>query len=160
MRLMGSIGCMIANLVSAILLWWPMLAIGASDDVSGLWLTEERDAVVELRPCGARLCAHLYAIHDPKVPANATDERNERPELRTRPICNLQIMGELQRQPDNSWANGWVYDPKVGKRYSVELRLKDSNTLLVHGYVGFKLAGKTAAWTRTSEAHRCVATRS
>jgi uncharacterized protein (DUF2147 family) len=160
MRLMGSIGCIIAKLGRAILLCWPTLAISASDDVSGLWLTEERDGVVELRPCGARLCAHLYALYDPNVPANATDQRNERPELRTRPICNLQIMGELQRQPDNSWANGWVYDPKAGKRYSVELRLKDSKTLLVHGYLGLKLAGKTATWTRTNEAHRCVSPRS
>jgi uncharacterized protein (DUF2147 family) len=160
MRLIGSIGCIIANLASATLLCSPTLAIEAGGDVSGFWLTEERDAVVELNPCGARLCAHLYALHDLNVPANATDQRNERPELRNRPICNLQIMGELQRQPDNSWGNGWVYDPKVGKRYSVELRLKDSNTLLVHGYVGFKLAGKTATWTRTSEAHRCVASRS
>jgi uncharacterized protein (DUF2147 family) len=160
MRLIGSIGCIIANLGSAILLCWPTFAIDASDDVRGLWLTEERDGVVELRPCGARLCAHLYAFNDPNVPANATDQRNERIELRTRPICNLQIMGELQRQPDNSWANGWVYDPKVGKSYSVELRLKDSKTLLVHGYLGFKLAGKTATWTRTNEAHRCVSARS
>ena len=160
MRLIGLLGCSVANLSSAIVLCWPALAIDAGGDVSGLWLTEERDGVVELKPCGARLCGHLYALHDPSVPANATDQRNERPELRNRPICNLQIMGELQHQPDDSWSNGWVYDPKVGKRYSVELRLKDSNTLLVHGYVGLKLAGKTATWTRTSEAHRCVFTRS
>ena len=160
MRLIGSIGCIVANLASAILPCWPTLAVEAAGDVSGLWLTEEKDAVVELKPCSARLCAHLYALHDPGVAANATDQHNERPELRNRPICNLQIMGELQRQPDNSWGNGWVYDPKVGKRYSVELRLKDSNTLQVHGYLGLKLAGKTATWTRTSEAHRCVATRS
>ena len=138
----------------------PLAALGASaaegGDPRGLWLTEERDAVVELRICDAHLCGNLYAFYDPKVPANATDVNNKRPELRTRPICDLPILGNLQKQPNGAWGGGWVYDPKAGKTYSVEVSLKDPKTLLVHGYVGVKFAGKTVTWTRVDQADQCA----
>jgi uncharacterized protein (DUF2147 family) len=125
--------------------------------VFGLWLTDTRDGVVEMQPCGDRLCARVHAILDPKIPRSAVDVFNERPDLRTRPICGLPIMGNLQPQGKATWGNGWVYDPKVGKTYDVEVTLRDPQTLVVHGYIGVKLIGRTVTWTRPAQAvPRCT----
>ena len=49
---------------------------------------------------------------------------NKRPELRTRPLCGLKVLGDLRRQDTNSWVGGWVYDPKVGKTYNLDIELQ------------------------------------
>jgi len=123
----------------------------------GLWLSDTKDGVIRVASCGARLCAHLYAILDPKVPQSARDVHNENAALRTRPICGLPLMGKLQKQGPATWGDGWVYDPKVGKTYDVEITLRDPGTLVVHGYIGVKFMGKTIVWTRASSSvTRCT----
>ena len=67
------------------------------------------------------------------------------------------VLGELQLQPDGSWDAGWIYDPKVGKSYSVAVQIEDRNTLVVTGYRGIKLLGKSFAWTRApGDLPRCL----
>jgi uncharacterized protein (DUF2147 family) len=124
-------------------------AVGQSN-AHGLWLTDTGDGVVQISSCGGRLCAHLYAILDPKVPKGARDVYNQKQTLRTRPICGLPIMGNLQQQGPTTWGNGWVYDPKVGKTYDVEIEVRGPQTLVVHGYIGVKFVGKTVTWVRAN----------
>jgi uncharacterized protein (DUF2147 family) len=128
--------------------------VRAADDISGLWLTDERDGHVEIKPCGEAMCGYIASILDPKVPADARDVHNEDTKLRGRPICGLQVLGDLKDNGD-AW-EGWVYDPHPdrGETYSVEVKRRDANTLVVHGYLGVKLIGETKRWTRDSKAIR------
>ncbi len=125
----------------------------ALDDITGVWLSHDRDGLVEIRPCGKSLCGHIISILDPTIPANPRDIYNEKVELRSRPICELQVLGDLKNQGD-SWGDGWAYDPRVGKTYSAEVRLRDPNTLDVRGYIGIKLMGETKVWTRAGKDFR------
>ena len=54
---------------------------------------------------------------------------------------------ELQFQ----FGNGWIYDPKVGKSYNVEISLAKQDTLHVYGYLGMKLMGRSIYWKRAPE---------
>jgi uncharacterized protein (DUF2147 family) len=121
-------------------------------DPRGLWMSDTRDGVVDMRSCGNALCAYLYAVLDPSIPANATDVHNPTPRLRNRPICGLPIMGNLQPKGPANWGNGWIYDPKVGKTYDLEVTLRDARTLVVHGYMGVSFLGRTVNWTRPAHA--------
>ena len=101
------------------------------------------------------MCGYIVSILDPTVPANPHDAYNEKPELRTRPICELQVLGDLKKENDE-W-DGWVYDPRRGKTFSVDVKVQDANTIAVHGYRAVKLMGETKVWTRAGKNfQRCV----
>ncbi len=128
----------------------------AASDISGIWLNDLRDGHIEIKPCGQAMCGYIASIIDPTIPPNPHDIYNENRKLRTRPLCGLQILGDLKDGGD-VW-EGWVYDPHPGrgKTFSVEVKLQDANTLMIHGYVGVKLIGETRLWTRDSKNfHRC-----
>jgi len=132
-----------------------LLPARAATDISGIWLGQERDGHVEIKACGTFLCGNVISILDPKLPPNPRDFYNQKPELRSRPICQLEVLGNLKDTGD-AW-EGWVYDPRRGKSFNVDVKLKNPNTLMVHGYLGMKLLGETKEWTRANNSiRRCT----
>ena len=130
-------------------------AAGAADSIAGVWLGHDRDGHIEIRPCGAALCGYVISILDPSLPPNQRDVLNEKPELRARPICGLEILGDLKDE-GGAWG-GWVYDPRAGKTFDVEVKMQDAGTLSVRGYLGVKLLGETKIWTRAGkDIRRCA----
>lgn len=121
----------------------------AADDISGIWLGHNRDGHVEIKPCGTAMCGYIVSILDPKLPPDPHDVYNEQQELRSRPICGLQVLGNLQNDGD-AW-EGWVYDPHRGKTFQVDVKLQDASTLMVHGYRGMRFMGETKLWARASK---------
>lgn len=121
-------------------------------DFTGIWMSDKGDGATEIRPCGEGLCGYIYAIlsvPDPSLPMR--DNRNQKAELRNRPLCGLQVLGGLKKVADDAYGGGWVYDPESGKSYSVEITVQ-GRTLAVRGYIGTKLMGKTVNWTRAATA--------
>jgi len=128
----------------------------AADDPIGVWLGHDKDGHVEIVPCGTFLCGHIISILDPTVPPNPRDIYNEDPAKHSRPICGLQVLGNLKKE-SSSWDDGWVYDPRRGKTYDAEIWLKDVNTLAVRGYIGVKFMSETKIWTRAGkDVRRCT----
>ncbi|MGH6771546.1 MAG: DUF2147 domain-containing protein [Xanthobacteraceae bacterium] len=121
----------------------------ANDPMVGSWLTDQRDGIVQIRPCGSQICGYVQAILAvPEPGRKLLDNRNEKPALRLRPLCGLPILGKLQKLAANTWGNGWIYDPKTGKTWDVELTLAKHDVLSVRGYYGVKTLGQTVIWTR------------
>ena len=54
----------------------------------------------------------------------------------------------LSGDGDGKWSGGFIYDPNSGKTYRGKLRLVDTNTLEVRGFIGISLIGRTETWTR------------
>jgi len=139
--------------VAAALLSVPLVSqVAERADFTGFWITDKGDGAAEIKPCGEGLCGYIYSIlsvPDPSLPQR--DNRNEKPELRKRPLCGLQVLGNLKRVSADAFGEGWVYDPETGKSYSVEITL-EGRTLSVRGYVGTKMLGKTVQWTRAASA--------
>jgi uncharacterized protein (DUF2147 family) len=124
-------------------------AATAGGQITGLWLTDKRDGIVEIKPCGNLFCGRIRSIlltYGQKKPIR--DVHNEDPKLRSRLVCGLQVLGKLQRLSANTWGDGWVYDPTRGKTFHVEVTLARSNALSLRGYVGIKMLGETVVWTR------------
>ncbi len=128
----------------------PGLAVAAAPPEIGLWYDDTGKGAVKISPCGNRLCGHIVWLKDP-VGSNGKplrDKYNPEPGMRNRTICGIQVLGNLAPQSNGKWGQGWVYDPKVGKSYNVEISLTNANTLTVYGYAGVKLFGKTLYWKR------------
>jgi len=125
-------------------------AASAAPAPQAVWLTEDGEGAVEIFDCGGSLCGRivwqksaLRADGSPDI-----DDRNPDPALRRRPICGLQIIGELTRSDPASWDGGWVYDPDSGKTYHVKLTIEGADTLRLRGYIGIPLLGESQLWRR------------
>lgn len=117
----------------------------------GVWIDDTGRGAVEIKPCGANLCGLIYWLQEPistKSGRPVTDAYNPDPAKRTRAVCGLQVIGSAKQQPDGSWDEGWIYDPKVGKSYDVTFALEKQDRLSVTGYKGVKFLSKTFVWTR------------
>ncbi|RTL68815.1 MAG: DUF2147 domain-containing protein [Hyphomicrobiales bacterium] len=121
----------------------PSRAQPASSPLVGLWIDHTGRGAVEITPCGGSLCGHIAWLKDPNQP-----DGKPLVDAKGRPVCGLQIIGEVKQQSDGSWDNGWIYDPERDEQFSVELRLKAKDQLQVHGYLGIKLMGETYQWKR------------
>jgi uncharacterized protein (DUF2147 family) len=102
--------------------------------VTGKWLTDQRDATVEIGPCGDKICGRILRILvDTKGPP--TDRRNSNPALRTRPLAGLVMLYGFTPN-GNEWL-GTIYDPKRGKAFKSKLSRNADGTLKVQGCIGF-----------------------
>jgi uncharacterized protein (DUF2147 family) len=125
-----------------------------------VWYDDTGEGAIEIQPCGESLCGRIVWLKQPLDRAGQplTDGYNPDPANRTRPICGLDVIGGVKRQSNGSWDQGWIYDPKEGKSYDVELRLKGPDRLSVTGYLGVKFLSETMLWTRASgDIKRCGA---
>ena len=68
----------------------------------------------------------------------------------------MQVIGDLKLQQNGAWDTGWIYDPKEGKSYDVEIMLRGPDRLQVKGYMGVKFLSETFVWQRApADLPRC-----
>ncbi len=127
----------------------------------GIWYDDSGQGAVEVYICADnpnRLCGRIIWL---KEPLNAEgvakhDRYNPDPANQDRPICGLPILWGLGLMSDGTFDGGKIYDPKTGKTYSVALKLAQSDKLVVTGYLGVKMLGKSFTWTKApADLPRC-----
>ena len=119
----------------------------------GTWIDHTGRGAVAIEPCKAGhdgLCGRIVWMQQPldKGGLPLRDKLNEDRRLRERPLCGLQVIGDLKPMRDGSWDRGWIYDPEQGESFDVELRLREPNVLQVKGYKGLKFLSETFQWKR------------
>ena len=66
-----------------------------------------------------------------------------------KPILGLTILWGLTNHGDE-WSGGFILDPNNGKTYKCKVRVENpGGTLIVRGYIGFSLLGRSQTWIRT-----------
>jgi uncharacterized protein (DUF2147 family) len=128
----------------------PNPAPSAAPPVAGVWLDDKGEGAIEIVPCADKLCGRIVWLKSPNDKAGRplTDGYNPETAKRKRPICGLPVIGDLKRMPSGAWDAGWIYDPKEGKSYDVEVKLRSADKLQVTGYLGTKFFSETFVWTR------------
>jgi uncharacterized protein (DUF2147 family) len=106
----------------------------------GYWLTEDRDAVIEVAQCGKALCGRIVGI------GRAPNEPIPK-DVHGRSQCGLTIIENEVPTSSGIW-DGSVTDPRDGSTYGAELWVDDDDRLHVRGYLGISLFGHTQIWTR------------
>lgn len=130
----------------------PLPQAPAAPAPAGLWIDHTGRGAVEITPCGQKLCGRIVWMQQPndKRGQPLRDGLNPEKSLRSRPICGLQVIGDLEPQRDGSWDKGWIYDPEQGEAFDVEIRLRAPDKLQVKGYKGFKFLNETFQWQRAT----------
>lgn len=120
---------------------------------TGVWIDDTGQGAIEVYICqdnANRLCGRIVWLKEPLNDQGQPkhDRHNPNPDLQGRPICGLGILGNLGLMSDGTFDGGWIYDPKVGKSYSASIQLAQPDKLVVTGYLGVKMLGKSFTWTR------------
>jgi uncharacterized protein (DUF2147 family) len=122
-----------------------------ADAIVGVWKTGEGNAMVRIYKNGEKYQGKVVWLKEPidpetgkpKLDKNQSDETAKK-----RPVLGLiNIWGFLPKE-NNVWDEGNIYDPKNGNTYSSTMKLINTNTLEVRGYIGVSLIGRTDTWTR------------
>ncbi|MBL0925544.1 MAG: DUF2147 domain-containing protein [Sphingomonadaceae bacterium] len=111
------------------------VAASAAAPVTGSWVTQSRDGVVEIYECGASLCGKIAKfLVMPPAGAGAKDINNPNKALRGRTILGMNILTGF-KAVGNEW-KGQIYDPKSGKTYRSVVYKGKSGNLVVKGCIG------------------------
>lgn len=128
------------------------------DVIVGQWLTDEKDARIEIFKVDGKYSGKIvwvkdavYARDDPEAGKPVHDRENPDPAKRDRSMIGLNLLDGFQYAGDKSWTKGTLYNPRNGKTYHANLTLSKDGALKVRGYVGVSLLGETTVWTRFEE---------
>jgi uncharacterized protein (DUF2147 family) len=130
-------------------------AFGADPkDLLGVWKTDGGESLVEIFMCGEKFCGKIVWLQNPihvgnkEIFAPILDHKNSDPDLRNRPVLGLLILNGFIADGDNTWGSGTCYDPKNGNTYRGKIYLIAPNRLVLRGYIGIPLFGRSSVWTR------------
>lgn len=120
-----------------------------ADGIKGKWYNSDKDAQIEIFKEGGKYYGKIVWLKEPTEDGKSKiDKNNSDKSKQNRPIMGLRILNDFQYTGKDTWENGTIYDPKNGKNYNCNIRIKNSNTLEVRGFIGISLIGRTVIWTR------------
>ena len=122
---------------------FPAKAIAAPQPITGRWSTDDGKAIVEIMPCGAKVCGRVVRLLIQEPPGGQRDERNPDKAKRSRKVEGMQIYWDLAA--DGAVWKGRGYSPEDGRYYKANLRA-NGNKLTLKGCVS--VFCKTITWTR------------
>lgn len=113
----------------------------AATSPTGVWRTQDHGGVIAVTPCGDALCAHIAGV--------VLDHPDDPMPLDFRGVsqCGLGLINDAREVSPGLW-RGHILDPRNGGLYGVELRLDRRGQLLLRGFLGLPLLGRTETWTR------------
>ncbi len=107
----------------------------AAAPVTGRWVTQEKDAIVEIAPCGSGICGKIARfLVTPPQGAGQKDIHNPDKSLRSRTLLGSNVLTGFKA--DGTQWRGQIYDPKSGKTYRSIIYKGVSGNLVVKGCVG------------------------
>ena len=111
------------------------ISASAAAPVTGRWVTQSKDGVVEIYECGTTICGKIakFLVTPPAGPG-AKDINNPNKALRSRTILGMNILTGFKAE-GNEW-KGQIYDPKSGKTYRSVVYKGKSGNLVVKGCIG------------------------
>lgn len=125
-----------------------------ADAIIGKWCGPDKKIHVQIFKAGngsfkGKYYGKIVWLENPTENGQAkTDKKNPDKNKRHKPLMGLIIMNDfVYKSKNDEWADGSIYDPKNGITYRAYLKIEDGE-LIVRGYIGMSVIGKTSAWTK------------
>jgi uncharacterized protein (DUF2147 family) len=140
---------MLKTILTVTVLLFSRLLIYAQEPIEAVWYNEEKTAKIQVFMAkDNKFYGKIVWLKEPlKNGKPKVDDNNPDAAKRDRPILGLMILKGFEKDGDNEYEDGTIYDPKNGKTYSCIIRQK-GNKLSVRGYIGVSLIGRTTTWTK------------
>ncbi len=133
-------------------LWLAHLVGSAqADQLLGVWEPSNGKARVKIEKIGEKYYGKIVWLkepNDPKTGQPKVDKNNPDVSLRSVPLKGYRMLKDFKFLGNNQWDNGTIYDPENGSTYKCIIKMTDSNTLDIRGYIGVEALGRTDVWKR------------
>jgi uncharacterized protein (DUF2147 family) len=131
------------------------------DEILGEWWTEGNQGRILMKraPDGTFLGKTTCCV--PAKPSKdhpAQDINNPNPKQRSRSNVGIILIWKLKYEGNGEYADGYVYNPRDGKTYRIDMEVVDRNTVEIRGYLGIPLFGQTQTWKRVQPTANAPAT--
>jgi len=120
------------------------------DAIVGIWQNGTGKGHIQIYKQNNKYYGKIIWLKDGKDKSGnpKVDLKNPDPAKRNKPLIGLIMLRDFKYEEEGEWSGGRLYNPSDGKEYKAYFRMKDPRTLLVRGYVGISVIGKTDEWTR------------
>ena len=121
------------------------------DAIVGVWKTGEGNAMVRIYKNGDKYQGKVVWLKEPNDPETGKpkqDKNHPDEATKTRPVLGMINIWGFTYKENNLWDDGNIYDPKNGSTYSCTIKMINSNSLEVRGFIGVSIIGRTDNWTR------------
>ncbi len=129
-------------------------AQAADDTPVGRWVTiSDKDgtarSIIEISDAGGVLQGTVRKIFD--RPGDNGQHLCVRCDgaLKNKPLVGMTLITGMKRDGD-AWDGGSIFDPGSANTYSGEMHMEGGNKLVVRGYLGISLLGRSQTWIRES----------
>jgi uncharacterized protein (DUF2147 family) len=127
-------------------------AIISAQSITGLWQTVSEDGVakseVRIWKSGDEYMGRVAEIYrKDKRDARCTECDRDDPRYNEK-VLGMTIIKGLEKTGENMWENGTILDPQNGNVYKCKMRINDDGDLVVRGFVGISLVGRSQTWKR------------
>ena len=124
--------------------------VSFSQTIFGKWKTVDdetgmENGIVEIYEKAGKVYGRIFEILE-KEKKHFKCEMCEG-EDKNKPILGLVIIKGLKKKGD-FYEDGKVTDPKNGKSYHCKMSLEGKDKLIVRGYIGISLFGRSQTWFR------------
>lgn len=127
-----------------------------AQDISGVWKTVDDKTgnpkgLIEIKKMGNQRYVGTIIKLFPPVGFEAVDVCQNCPAPYTnQPMIGMQVLTNLRFNPEtDSYEDGKILDPRIGKMYSVKAKLQNNGKRLkVRGYIGVSTLGRNQIWMR------------
>lgn len=135
-------------LFSFIFIGITVVAKAQTDPIEKVWYNQEKTAKIQVyKAKDGRFYGKMVWLKEPLENGKPkVDKENPDEKKRNTPLIGLILLRGLEKDGDNGYDNGKIYDPKNGKTYSCKITHK-GNSLDLRGFVGISLIGRTSTWT-------------
>lgn len=125
-------------------------SFASNEDITGKWLDEDKAGKIEIfKAKDGKYYGKVIWLREPDRNGRPKrDAYNPKEALRSQPIIGLIVLKGFKKVDDKVYEEGTIYDPNTGKTYSCKITVRDERTLLIRGYVGVSLLGRTTTWIR------------
>jgi uncharacterized protein (DUF2147 family) len=124
------------------------VAFAESGSILGRWITDNKNLIVEVYQAAGAYKARIVWASD-RTPETCLDDKNPNPALRTRKVIGMEVLdGLTYNETEGGWENGHIYDATSGKTWSASAKLGADETLVVRGFWGFEIFGKSLRFKR------------
>jgi uncharacterized protein (DUF2147 family) len=129
-------------------------AAAQADKVVGFWLTEKKDAQVQIvKTADGKYNGTIVWLDNPFEDDGSIkiDDENPDPKLQKRRIMGLPLLNNfVYNSKDKEWRGGTIYDPDSGNTYDCYMWFEgDQNVLKIKGYIlGMRFIGRKSEWIR------------
>lgn len=126
-------------------------AVAAEPGITGRWRTVDDKTgkpkgIVLIWEQNGEFFGKVESSIDPKKANEICDLCKD--ERKNKPVTGMVVLRHMKRDGDE-WSGGDILDPDNGKVYRCKAKLAEGGKkLLVRGYIGISLLGRSQTWTR------------